>query len=69
VTPVPGGVVVRWQSESNKLYRLERATNLTTAPAFNVNVRSNILATPPINTETDTTAVGSGPYFYRIRLE
>ena len=36
---------------------------------FSFNVRTNIPALPPMNTETDKTAVGQGPYFYRIGLE
>jgi hypothetical protein len=38
-------------------------------PAFDGTVRSNVPAVPPLNTETDATAVGQGPYYYRIRLE
>jgi hypothetical protein len=38
-------------------------------PAFADTVRSNIPARLPMNTETDTTANGNWPYFYRVRLE
>lgn len=61
------GVVVRWSSVSNKRYRLERATNLlgnSWTPVF-----TNIPAMAPMNTVTDTTAVGNGPRGYRIQVE
>ena len=32
-------------------------------------VRTNIIATPSINSETDKTAVGTGPWFYRVGVE
>jgi len=52
-----------------KLYQLQRGTNLTVAPAFDTLVRTNIPGRAPLNTETDRTAVGQGPWFYRIKLE
>jgi hypothetical protein len=63
----PGTTVVNWSSEPGKLYHLERTTDLT--PGFNQVVGSNLPATPPMNTFTDTNAMGKGPFFYRIRLE
>lgn len=62
-----GGTVVSWSSELGKVYHLERTTDLT--PGFNWVVGTNLPATPPLNTFTDTNAVGKGPFFYRIRLE
>ena len=62
------GFVVRWQSAEGVRYRLERSTNLIT-DTFGYLVRTNIVATPSINSETDTTAVGSGPWFYRVGVE
>ena len=68
--PVAGtGVVVRWSAVANKFYRLDRGTNLLANPVFPINVRTNVPATPPINTETDTTAVGTGPWFYRVAVQ
>lgn len=61
--------VLRWQSVSNRHYRLLRGTNLLGAGVFDIIVRTNIAATPPMNTETDKTVVGKGPWFYRLRLE
>ena|GEM_PF-139130 len=63
------GLVVSWTSVPGKWYCLDRATDLFVNPSFNFNIRSNILAAPPINTETDTTATGQGPYFYRIDMQ
>ena len=43
-------------------------SGLSTA-GFSYFVRTNIVATPSINSETDKTAVGSGPWFYRVEVE
>ena len=59
-------VVVRWPSVSGRTYRLERATNLIAG--FDTVVRSNIAATPPINSAPDTMPQ-SKPYYYRVELE
>ena len=69
-TPAPEGegFVLRWRSEEGVRYRLKRSTNLNT-DAFGYLVRTNIIATPSINSETDTTAVGSGPWYYRVGVE
>ena len=61
------GFVLRWRSEEGVRYRLDRSTNLCT-DVFGYLVRTNILATPSINSETDT-VVGSGPWFYRVGVE
>lgn len=63
--PAPGPVI-RWTSESNLHYRVERTTNLMTSFS---NLRTNIPATPPLNVHTDSTATGVGPWIYRIELE
>ena len=60
--------VMRWQSAEGVRYRLNRSTNLITDD-FSYLVRTNIVATPSINTETDKTAVGCGPWFYRVEVE
>jgi parallel beta-helix repeat protein len=69
MTGAPTGTVVRWQSVDGKYYRLERGTNLSFTMPFDFTVRTNIPGTAPMNTETDSTAVGRGPWFYRIKLE
>lgn len=62
-----GGLVIRWHSVDGKRYRVERATNLMAG--FNALVKTNILGVAPMNTETDVTAVGTGPWLYRVQLE
>ena len=59
--------LLTWQSVDARRYRLERATNLQAG--FSVLIKTNILGVAPMNTETDTTAVGGGPWFYRVKLE
>jgi hypothetical protein len=63
---VPGEFLVRWQSASNKTYTLQAATNLLTG--FNLNLRTNIPATPPVNVHTDNVG-GAGQKFYRVGVE
>ncbi len=59
--------VVRWSSVSNRLYDVMRATNLTgSAGAFvPVSGATNLSATPPQNTWTDSV---SRPSFYRVSV-
>ncbi len=66
---IAGPAMVQWPSVAGCCYRLERSANLLSRPAFDVIVRTNIPATPPLNTETDATATGPGPYFYRVGVE
>ena len=61
------GLAISWRSVEGKFYRLERSTNLMAA--FDFVVQSNIPATPVLNTVTDLTTFGTGPFFYRVGLE
>ncbi|HBA83774.1 MAG TPA: hypothetical protein DCZ95_06740 [Verrucomicrobia bacterium] len=61
------GLAVSWSSVAGKLYRLNRCQELT-AGAWTA-VVSGIVGVSPMNTATDITAVGSGPWSYRIELE
>ena len=63
----PNAFVVRWPSVAGKYYWLERATNLLTG--FNSIVRTNIAATAPTNTETDTAVLPGKARFYRVGVE
>jgi hypothetical protein len=67
VAPGAGGLIIRWSSVDGKFYRLERRTNLVVGET--VTVKENIPGAAPVNSETDATAVGTGPWFYRIGLE
>jgi hypothetical protein len=60
-------IIIRWPSVAGKTYRLERATDLRAG--FDSIVRSNIIATPPTNSEPDTTALPAKPSYYRILVE
>ncbi len=59
--------VIRWPSAPGKSYRLERATDLVAG--FDTVVRSNILATPPTNSELDTVSLPGNSRFYRLQVE
>jgi hypothetical protein len=61
-------VRLTWSSVTNRVYVLERATNLGSLPAFSV-LRSNIAGLPGTTSWTDTDAVESRPRFYRVRAQ
>ncbi len=60
----PDGFVIRWPSASGKLYTIERSTNLMTG--FST-LATDIPASLPINSYTDT--VGTGSFFYRVKIQ
>ena len=62
-----GGIVVQWRSVSNRVYHLSRSTDLN--GEFHRISSLDIPATPPLNVYTDTTAIGTGPYFYMVEVE
>jgi subtilisin family serine protease len=69
---VPGskpaaGFIVQWPSVAGKFYRVERSTNLITG--FDSVVRTNIAATPPVNSEPDSAALPGSSRYYRIEIE
>jgi hypothetical protein len=61
-----GGVEVKWSSVADKSYVLQRSSNLL--GGFS-DVTVPQAATPPVNTYRDATAIGQGPFFYRLRIE
>ena len=64
----PTGIVVCWQSVAGKMYTVERSTNLSVSSPF-IEIATDILAEAENTTHTDTTAVGSGPWFYRVGVK
>jgi len=67
-TNSPSGLVVVWQSVNNRIYYVQRGTNLLMQPAF-AGIQSNIIGQPGTTSYTDTNAVGNGPYFYRVGVQ
>jgi hypothetical protein len=59
-----GRFVVSWPSASNRVYTLQRATNLTGVTVY-TNLLTNAAACPPLNIYTDAPA-GTGPWFYKV---
>jgi hypothetical protein len=62
------GLVVSWQSVTNRTYFLDRSTDLGAQPAFQT-LATNIVGQTPTTSHTDTNAVGVGPFFYRVGVE
>lgn len=62
----PGTVVIRWASVSNRLYTLQRGTNLAGTGGFS-NLAFDLPATPPLNCYTDSLP-STGPCFYRLQV-
>jgi len=61
-----GGAFIEWSSVTGKLYTVQRSGELLGGFA---DLQVHIPATAPKNSFRDTTATGTGPYFYRLRLE
>jgi alpha-tubulin suppressor-like RCC1 family protein len=61
-----GGIQVGWASEANRLFTVERSSNLRTG--FTT-IAQRVLSTSPETTWFDTTATNAGPYFYRVKVE
>ncbi len=62
-----GGIRVVWASDTNRFYRVDRATNLISG-GF-VPWAEHVPGTPPLNILTDPAATNDQPLFYRIFLE
>ena len=64
-SPADTNVTVSWQSVSGVTYFLERSTDLSATPPFTL-LAPNLPGQPGMTTYTDTNAVGTGPFFYRV---
>jgi hypothetical protein len=61
------GVVVSWQSITDRSYYLQRATDLGGTVDF-VTVATNIVGLTNTTTYVDSNSIGSGPFFYRVGI-
>jgi hypothetical protein len=70
LSPTNGGsgIQVTWQSLIGKRYFLERATNLLDTAPFTL-IATNIMGVFGSKTFTDTNALGTGPFFYRVGVQ
>jgi Concanavalin A-like lectin/glucanases superfamily/Immunoglobulin I-set domain len=68
LTNNPPGAIITWQSEPSITYFLQRATNLSVAPAFQP-LATNIPGQSGTTSYTDTNAPVPGPYFYRVGVQ
>jgi hypothetical protein len=62
------GLTVSWESVNTRSYWLERASNLAASPDFST-IASNLPGQSNTTTYTDTNAIGSGPFFYRVSVQ
>ena len=58
----------RLLGQPDRLYAVDRTTNLVSNKIF-VNLQSSISGRTGITSFKDTTAIGPGPYYYRVRLQ
>ncbi len=62
------GITVSWQSVNGVNYFIQRCGDLSAQPPF-LTIQSNIVGLPGTTSYTDTSAIGDGPYFYRVGVQ
>jgi hypothetical protein len=60
------GVTVSWESVSGIIYFIQRSSSL--AAGF-MTIQSNIVGQAGTTSYSDTSAIGNGPYFYRVGVQ
>jgi ABC-type transport system substrate-binding protein len=70
IKPEENGIALSWSGFSQRAYALERSSDLgRTWIVIEENIFVFAITPGPITfSYTDTTATGSGPYFYRVRV-
>ena len=66
IRSVTNGVRLKWMSMDNRAYALQRSASPSTGFA---DIQSAIPGTAPANTYLDVLAPGTGPFFYRLRVD
>jgi hypothetical protein len=64
----PTGVILNWQSVSNRTYFLERAITLDAVPSFSL-LATNIPGQAGLTSYVDTGAIGSASFLYRVGVQ
>ena len=59
---------ITWQSVNGVNYFVQRSDDLSVPPPFST-IQSNIMGLPGMTSYTDTSAVGSGAFFYRVDVQ
>lgn len=62
------GITLSWESVNTRNYWLERASGLSTQPAFSI-IAANLPGKPVTTTYTDTNATDTGQFFYRVGVQ
>jgi len=66
-TDNPAAFTLTWESESTRMYYVQRSEDLG-QPAFPT-IQDNIVGQAGTTSYTDTNAVGPGPFFYRVGVK
>ena len=67
-TPGVGGTTVRWESVNTRSYWLERRASLALSSPF-LMIATNIIGQTATTPYSDTNAIGTGPFFYRVGVQ